>query len=273
MTVSTAGRIGALRTGWAFMWLDIITDLSYPMTLLFRELSSVLSILIYYFVARLVPNGSFGGDYFTTAAVGLATAATLQAALSGFGGRLQEVQDRGNLETLLVEPIRWTMIPFALNIWRTVVGFFSGAVMLLTAAALGANFSLGGLPRFCAVLLLSTGTCMGIGLLSASLLVLSKRSQPVLILYGMAASLLGGALFPVSVMPGWLQALSHAVPHRYAIEGTRAALMEAPPAGAPGLAETLVVLLVFNVVVFCVGRWTFSRALQYARHMGLLSGY
>lgn len=271
------GARGASRWSMAVAYtrLEAIEDLSYPMSIALDEGKAVLPVLVQYFVAQLVPPGraSVGGDYFTFAIVGLSVAAMLQAALSGFGRRLQRAQDQGTFETLLVEPVPWSFVPFAMNIWRMLLGCVSGAVMLLTAALLGADFDLSGVPAFIGVVGLGVTATASIGILSTSLMILAKRSTPVVNLYGLAATLLGGALFPLDLFPSWLRAIAYLLPHTHAISSARAALMQQPPETLVTSGESLLVLAAFTLVVGTLGAMLFSRSLQYARKMGMLSGY
>ncbi|MDP8932272.1 MAG: ABC transporter permease, partial [Actinomycetota bacterium] len=260
----------------AYTRLEIVEDLSYPMSVVMQFVTAVFPVVLYYFVAQLVPGrrANVGGDYYTFAVIGLAVAVVLQHALSGFGRRLEVTQNQGTFETMLVEPVPWMAVPVTLNIWRTAIGAMACGLMLLLGALLGADFRVAAIPAFVALVFLGVLACTAIGTLSASLQVLAKRSAPIISLYGLAATLLGGALFPVSGFPPWLAVFSYAVPHMYVIEGARHLLMVAPPSTRTfGPLGAVIALVVFNAVVFAVALPLFSRSLQYARKHGLLSGY
>jgi hypothetical protein len=49
--------------------------------------------------------------------------------------------------------------------------------------------------------------------------------------------------------------------------------MEDPGTFSISFGTAVIALVVFNIVVFGAGMWLFNRALQYARKMGMLSGY
>lgn len=259
----------AAAISMAFLRLDVVEEFSYPMTTVFRLLSALVPVLIYFFQARYLD----AADSYAATLVGISVAVAMQAALTGFGGRLQLAQDRGQLEAILVEPVPWRLVPLSMNLWRTGTGLWNTALMLAIGAALGADLRVAGLPAFLGVLLLGVVACNAIGILSASLLVLAKRAEPVLQFYGLAASLLGGMLFSIDVLPAWLRAFSYLVPHAYVISAARQVLLVDPPSEGIPLAVSLLGLAVFNVVVMAVGLALFGRSLQYARRMGLLSGY
>ncbi len=268
--LSTYHRLRRLGTAvLAFIRLDFVEEISYPMSASFRYTANLLPVFLYFFQARFLN----APESFTATLIGISVAVALQQTLSGFGSRLQMAQDRGTFETFLVEPISWRFVPLAMNVWRTLIGVISTVLMLLVGVALGADLRIAGLPALAGLLVLGVLAANAIGLLAASLLVLSKRSDAVLALYGLAASLLGGALFSIDVLPAWLRVFSYAVPHAYVISAARDVLMVEPVAGGMPLTTALVGLLAFNVVVFALGFLLFGRSLQYARRMGLLGGY
>jgi ABC-2 type transport system permease protein len=267
-------KVGMGSISTAFLRMDAIEDVSYPLSLILGELGVMAPVFIYFFIGELVPSSpEIGDDYFTFAVIGLCVSTILQAALGGFGGSLQRAQNRGTFETLLVEPVPWTFLPFAMNLWRVILGFLGGTLIFLLGLLLGADYVISGLPAFVLLLILGVLASMGIGILAASLMVLAKRSQPVLTLYGLAASLLAGALFSVDQLPPYLRALSWAIPHTYVINSARTVLMEDPGSFSISFGSAALALTLFNLVVFTGGLWLFNRSLQYARKMGMLSGY
>jgi ABC-2 type transport system permease protein len=267
-------KVGMGSISSAFLRMDAIEDVSYPLSLILGELGVMAPVFIYFFIGELVPSSpEIGDDYFTFAVIGLCVSTILQAALGGFGGSLQRAQNRGTFETLLVEPVPWTFLPFAMNLWRVILGFLGGVLIFSLGLLLGADYVISGIPAFVLLLILGVLASMGIGILAASLMVLAKRSQPVLTLYGLAASLLAGALFSVDQLPPYLRALSWAIPHTYVINSARTVLMEDPGSFSISFGSAALALTIFNLVVFTGGLWLFNRSLQYARKMGMLSGY
>lgn len=263
-----------LRQGLAFIRLDVLEDLAYPLSTFFSYSGVVLTVVVQYFVARLVVSGAdVGGDYFTFAAIGLAMSASLQRSLNNFGNRLQRVQNVGTLETILMEPMPWTLVPLAMSAWHLVSAVIAALLVLLVAGALGATFLVSGVPGFVLVLILSLGAGASIGIASGALLMLTKRGSPLLTVYGMAATLLGGAIFPLSELPGWLRALSNVIPHAYAIDAAREVLMPVAPEASRGLGAALTGLLVLNIALLPIAVWVFNRSLSIARRRGELGSY
>lgn len=265
------GRMRAMTS--AFLRMDAVEDLSYPMPLILTELGVLVPVVIYFFIGELVNSPRVGGDYFTFATIGLAVTGIMQSALSGFGGALQRAQTRGQFETLLVEPVPWVYLPFAMNLWRASLGLINGVLLLVIGGLLGARYQMRGLAGFALLAALGIVASMAIGILAASLMVIAKRAQPVLTLYGLASSLLGGAVFSVDQLPGWLRPLSLAIPHTYVINASRTALMPDPGTFVMSIPVALTSLAIFDVVALTLGLVLFVKSLSYARAAGILGGY
>src|SRR5262249_28064805 len=155
---------------------------------------------------------------------------------------------RGTLETYLVEPVPWALIPVAMNIWRSITGTVLTCLMVTIGCLLGADIRYQAIPLALVVLFLGIAACNVIGVLAACFLVLFKRGEPVIMLYGLAASVLGGALFPISVLPPGLRWMSYLVPHSYVIGAERQLLMTTPPASGPSPAASIGILAIICVV-------------------------
>ena len=77
-----------------------------------------------------------------------------------------------------------------------------------------------------------------------------------------------GALFPVSVLPDWLQAIGEVMPTWFAFDGLRERPLRGD--GWAGMREALVL---FAVVALPVSIWLFAASLAHARQKGTLGQY
>lgn len=270
-------RAGLRRTITAFIRVDVIDDISYPLAFIITQLAIFIPVITSYFVGELAADSpraeDFGGDYFTFAVLGLALAASMQGSLTGFGLALQKAQERGTFETLLAEPLPWTVLPIAMNTWQVILAFVNGLTVVVVGALLGANYRLEGLPTFLFLMLLGVLSSVSVGMFASSFLILAKKSRPFVLLYGLGASIFAGTVFSVSQLPGVLKAISWLVPHTYVVNAAREQLMTQPSTFSIPLNIAFTYLGVFNIVVMGLGVWLFHRCLQYGRAMGILSGY
>lgn len=261
----------------AFVRIDYVDDFSYPASFALSELTIVVPVITAFFVGELTlgsENANFyGSNYFTFAVVGLALTGIMQSCLAGFGFSLQRAQERGTLETLLVEPVPWVLLPLVMNVWRTLLAVANGVLVLAIGWVLGAQYDLSELAPFLLVVALGILASQAIGIVSASFLVLAKKSSPIIKLYNLAATLLAGAVFSVDQLPVWLRWISFAIPQTYVVTAGRTLLMADPGSFVIPLPLAVGVLVLFTAVVMTGGLYLFNRSLKYARKMGMLSGY
>ncbi len=257
----------------AFLRVEFVEEISYPMSFAFSLMRSVMPLLLSFFIGQLISDSRVGSDYLTFVSIGLGVTAMLSGALAGFGGSMSRAFQRGTLETYLVEPVPWTFLPLAMNTWPLLLGIFNGSMIMVLGVLLGADFVAGQIPAFILLVVLGLIATTAIGLVSAAVLMLTLKSQPILQVYSLAAGLLAGAVFSVSQLPWWLKIFSFLIPHTYVINGARTLLMTDPGEFTIPYTTAVLVLLGFSVIVFPFGIWLFRRALEFARTMGMLSGY
>jgi ABC-2 type transport system permease protein len=210
-------------------------------------------------LARSLPQGH---NYFAFALIGFAFFDYLTLSMMTFETGLQEARQNGALEPLLVSQTPLSVIllgsavyPYAVMALRTVV--------YLGWAVLAFNFPVSEANWFGALLVLlgSILAFAGLGILSTGFLLLYKRGDPVRWFYLGLAGLVGGVLYPVDVLPWYLQLLAQVIPVTHSLEGMRAALL-----GGASLSElwpSLRALLIFIVVILPLSlaafRWTLRR--------------
>ena len=119
------------------------------------------------------------------------------------------------------------------------------------------------------MLLVSSVSFIGIGMMTAVLPLISpeKGTQLGFIAQGMLL-VVSGVYYPVSVLPGWMQALSVISPATYALEGIRKAVLEGASPGA--VWDDLWPLLLIGAVAIPLGLEVFRRGEIYAKRHGRL---
>jgi ABC-2 type transport system permease protein len=153
--------------------------------------------------------------------------------------------------------------PFAATMLRI-------AVYLAWAAAFF-NFPLGAADWLAVfVVLLSTLLAFsGLGVLSAAYLLLFKRGNPAKWFILGVSSVTGGMLFPVSILPPWLQIVARLNPVTYAMDAMRGALLNGQ--GILSLGHPLLLLLAFAAVILPSSVVIFSWARRRTKVTGTLT--
>jgi ABC-2 type transport system permease protein len=267
-----------LRKLAALFRRDLSVARSYRAAFALELLQALFGVASFYFLSQFVGSPQLervlpqGGNYFSFALVGLAFFDYLSVALYTFDESLKEARLNGTLENLLVTQTPLPVIlagsslyPFVLMSLRTIVYLGWGAALF--------GFPVQRANWIGAVLILAASVLafLGLGILSASYLLLFKRGNPFnWALIGLS-SVVGGMMYPVSVLPTWLQYVARLVPVTYAMEGMRAALL-----GRATLRElwpSLAALLIFAVVLLPVSFTVFSWALRRTKITGTLTHF
>jgi ABC-2 type transport system permease protein len=98
-----------------------------------------------------------------------------------------------------------------------------------------------------------------------------KQGQPFTAGIVFASSILSGAFYPVSVLPGWVQTFSIAIPQTSALEAMRLAALQGASPGQ--LMPEIGALLGFAVFLIPLSLWSFRRSLRRAKIVGSLAHY
>jgi ABC-type multidrug transport system permease subunit len=258
----------------AILRRDARVYFSYRYRLVSQTLSTLLTLALFSEVARLVKSGEFAtpGAYFQFAAIGLALLPMLRSVLVVGPAALREELVAGTFERLAVSafgPVRALLSGLAFPI---LIGVLNGILTLVLAAAffhLHLVWHTAALAIPVAVLGALALAPFAALMLAVTLLVKQVAAGAGLMLA--AFSLVSGAYFPVSQLPGWIRWASEAQPLTPALDLLRHLLAGAPlkdPA-----AGSLAHLALFALVGLPLGALVLSRACGLARRLGILFEY
>jgi ABC-2 type transport system permease protein len=257
---------------------DLAVARSYRAAFLIEIFQALFGSAGFYFLSRFVESPTLerslppGTNYFSFALVGIAFFDYLSVALSTFDESLQEARQNGTLENLLVTQTSLPVIlagsslyPFVLMSLRTAIYIGWGAVLF--------GFPLQGANWLGALLVLGASVLAfsGLGILSASYLLIFKRGNPVNWAILGLSSVLGGMMYPISVLPVWLQHVARLIPVTYSLEGMRAAILG--HASTRELLPSIAGLLLFAALLLPVSFAIFSWALRRTKITGTLTHF
>lgn len=262
----------------AFLRRDLLTTLSYRVYFVSDLLGLLSQALLFYFISEMIDSaelpsyGSTSPTYLEFVVVGVAVGVFVQFALTRVAASLRQEQLQGTLESMLVTPTAPGTIQLGSVVFdlayvplRTVV--FLGAMTV----AFGLDFEASGVLPAMLVLLAFIPFVWGLGVLGAAAILTVRRGAGVAAIAGGLLALLSGAYFPVTLLPGWLQAVAEWNPVAVALDGMRSALL-----GGASWAETgadLLVLVPFSLASLLLGLVAFRLALRHERAQGTLGVY
>jgi ABC-2 type transport system permease protein len=262
----------------SFIKRDFIIESSYKLNFILTLLNSAFPVVSFFFIGQLMektqPAGlqKYGGEYFPFALIGIAFLRFFQLAVDTFSTSIKRAQMAGCLEAILSSQTDTKSVVLMSSYYS----FLSAGVQLLFMFLLGgvlfdftfanANFLTAGV-----VFLASLMTFVSLGILSAAGTLILKQGEPLGWLFGAVSGLLGGAMFPIDIMPAWLQLLSYLFPITYALDAIRLAVLEGYT--LPMLTSQLAVLVGMSVLLFPLSLMVFKRAVEKGKRDGTLMQY
>jgi ABC-2 type transport system permease protein len=262
----------------AFVRRDFLTAWSYRMAFFSDIVNLIGQGLLFYFVGLMVDESklpSYGGaqvSYLEFAAVGMALSVFVQFGLQRVAAAVRAEQLMGTLESLLTSPTATPTIQVGSVAFDLVYLPLRLVLFLVSlAVAFGLAFQTSGILPAAAVLLAFLPFVWGLGVASAAMMLTFRRGAGVIGIGVVGMGLISGAYFPLSLLPGWLEATSAANPIAIAIDGMREALLGG--AGWGAVTGALALLAPLSVVSLALGVTAFRLALRRERRIGTVGQY
>lgn len=262
----------------AFIRRDFFNEASYKFSFLTHFIGIVFSASSLYFLSRLVGEAAlphlsqYGGDYLSFVMIGVALAGYMQVSLGVFAGSMREAQTTGTLEAMLTTRTSVSVIILSSSLYSFLATSVRIIVYLLFGMiAFGIRMNQSNYLGAGLILCLTILCFSGVGILSASFIMVLKKGDPFNWLFTGLSWLLGGIYYPVSVFPEWLQQVAFFFPITHSLEGMRLALLQGYSVAA--LMPNIIALAVFGLVVTPVSVLGFQYAVRAAKINGSLTQY
>lgn len=267
MTMVRQFGLYILRTYWE--------NRTYKTAVALGAVSSLIGLFQFILLGRFLQDGNsfagiadYGGDIIGFLLSGSVFTGFVAVSLSCFSGYLQGEQQMGTLESLAVAPVplpRLMVFPGLAG----VIGVTVSSVLMIVGFGwvFDLQFRVNVLSLVLVLALLVT-TLGSLGLAGCGVLLVTKRGDPVTWTVTTLTTLLAGVLYPVSMLPGWLQVVSGFLPTTQALDGLRLAMLQAAP--VESLLPVLVTLAAWSVAVLPFGVILLRRGLSRARAEGSL---
>ncbi|MDK2982421.1 MAG: linearmycin/streptolysin transport system permease protein [Chloroflexota bacterium] len=160
----------------------------------------------------------------------------------------------GTFRRLLVAPLPKGALLLGKILPYYLVNLIQIAIMFLTAHLLfGMGF--GNLPALLVISLALAAAATGLGIMVAALGKTDTQVMGLTSLLTLTMSALGGCLMPTFIMPDFLQKISRAIPHAWAMQAFQDVLVRGY--GVSGILPESLILLAFATVFFAIGVWRF----------------
>lgn len=267
-----------LRKASAFIKRDFCIESGYQAAFLMGLIESLMLLVILHFVGRLVSPAASGTlthsglHYFPFALVGVAFARYFDLMLRMFSESIRMAQVTGCLEAMLCSRTGCVTIVLLSSLYSLISGGFQLLLVLLGGVFLfGVDLHHIDIFATLVVLLVSIAIFVGFGVLSAAAIVWLKKGDPITWVLGGLGSILGGAYFPVDVMPVWMQKLSLCIPITYSLDALRLTMLKG--ASLAAVAKPVATLGIVAAVLLPASAAIFAATIRKGRREGTLAQY
>jgi ABC-2 type transport system permease protein len=174
----------------------------------------------------------------------------------------------GTIEYTFMAPLSRSMHLFGMGAYAVLYGLIRATILFFAVALfIGIHLPDANFGAALALLGIASISFIGIGMMTSVLPLVSpeKGAQLGFVAQGMMLAV-SGVYYPVSVMPGWMQAIAKISPATYALRGDRASIVN----GAGIAWADVWPLLIIAVVAIPLGLVIFKRGERYAKKHGKL---
>jgi ABC-2 type transport system permease protein len=258
----------------AFLRRDWLAWSSYRFAAVF-QLAAVAGVIIgIAFAGDVIVQKSsiFEGSksYASFALAGLAFTDVLFSGLTGPTNAVRTAQTSGTLEPVFLTPMRAWQFVVGSSAFQVVLAFVRTALFVIAAVVFLGYWHHANVPAAILIFIPAFLTFLGLGLLASAFTIVVKQGEPVVAGYLALSGLLGGTLFPVRLLPSWMQAIAQFLPLTHALQGLRLALSGH---GVLAVSSSLGALVVLALLLVPMGLLAVTKATQRARKEGSLVVY
>jgi ABC-2 type transport system permease protein len=222
--------------------LETLKILKDPTEILSRSVQPVIWLLLFgeaFSRMKAVPEA--GGDYLAFLTPGiLAQSITFVSIFNGLS--IIWERDMGLLQKILTTPIERSALVLGKMLASTFRSLCQLVVVLIVALCLGIHlqWSWDRVLGVLGVVVLGSAFFSGLSMVIAAIVKTRDRMMGIGQLVTMPLFFASSALYPVSIMPGWLQVFAKANPMSYLVDGLRGLLLD--PSYSHGLLDVLVLV-------------------------------
>lgn len=231
-----------------------------PIELVTRAVQPILWLLLFGQVMAQIRGLSGGnGDYLDFLAAGILAQSVLFTAIF-YGISAIWERDLGILHRYLVSPAARPALVLGKALSATVRGFSQAVIIYVLALLLGIGISLSPLHIVGAILFVALGAMLfsTLSLIMACLVKTRERFMGIGQVMTMPIFFASNAIYPISLMPHWLQVIARLNPLTYEVDALRA-LMLAGGASSYGLGFDAGVLAAVLAVLVAIAARLYPR--------------
>ena len=253
---------------------DLLVFRSYRFRLAGQVLRAFFSVTVFYYISRLVTVEPFGApdQYFAFAVVGIVIMEVVFSTVTTLPARVRQELVAGTFEKFVVSPFGAAAAVVSLAAFPFLLAFINGIITLAFAGIVfGMPIHWSTAPLALPLALFGFLSFTPFAVLAAAAVILFKQAQSGIGFAMTGIALVAGFLFPIALLPTWIQWTADVQPFTPTVELLRRVLVDTPLTGSAWLDLLKIALAV--VILFPVSIWALSAAIKQSQRRGTIIEY
>lgn len=267
------GFAASLTGANAVFQRDLAIFLSYRTRLLMRFTTGFVSVALFYYISRLVSVGGFTADaYFAFVVVGIAITEVMVSTLATLPARVNQELYAGTFERLVLSPFGATSGIVVMTLFPLLLAYLTAfASVAFAAVVFGIPLHWSTVPLAVPVAALASLSFVPFAIVICAAMMIFKQATSLAGVITTGLSFVGGFLFPIALLPSWIEWASEVQPFTPALELLRRLLVDTPMTQSPWSAVAK--LVGFAAVLFPFSVLALRACIRYAQRKGTVTEY
>ena len=253
---------------------DVSVFRTYRMRFPAQVIRSFIGVALFYYISRLVAVAPFHRPeaYFAFVVVGLVIMEIMLSTLNSLPGRVRQEVVAGTFERLVLSPFGPTASVISLSLFPLLLALASGVLTIAFAATVfGLPIRWETLPLSFPIAFVGCLCFVALSLVATASVILFKETEAGIGFLTTAISFLGGFVFPIALLPEWIQWTSNAQPFTPTLELLRHVVVGTPLDGSPW--TMFAKIAVAAAILLPLSTWMLAVAIRKSQQRGTIIEY
>ena len=204
---------------------DFLWEFSYKISFFGQFIGMSLTLITFFFLSKTFENNQthhldiYEGDYFLFSIIGIAFLDHFFNLIRSLSFAIRNAQTFGYIDSILQTKRNIISVMLAMLAYPYIKGNIKFLLYLFLASLLGGHsLTIEAYALSSIVLFFSSIFFVGIAFLSGAFVLVYKQANPINYLANILVSIFSGIIYPVSVLPNYLQIISEIIPATYSLE-------------------------------------------------------
>lgn len=258
---------------------DFQWDFSYKISFFGQFIGIFFTVTIFFFISKIFENSNtdhlleYDNNYFVFSIIGISILDLVVITMRSISLSVREAQSFGYIENIMTSRIS----PVYLLLCTCIYPFIKGVIRILFYIFLlvlfsEINISLIILFNFMFFLFITIIPFVAISLLAGAFVIYFKQADPINFLANTFISIFSGIIYPVTVLPSWMQNISDFIPLTYQLKNLRMIILEKDFNPYGDLINQFLYLC-FSLVFLVFAIYITSSILKLVKKSGTLGSY